>query len=141
MQRWILIFVAGFLAVLCFHQTVAGLLYVLGIFPSAPYSMAPTQPLGVPSVLSSSFWGGLWALVMFLALDRLSARHRWLKALLFGGLALTLVAIVVVFPLKGYSLPLARIPVVFALGFIVNAAWGVGTLLLARLLGVKGAQL
>ncbi len=140
MQRWILIFVAGFLAVLCFHQPVAGLLYVLGIFPSAPYSMAQTQPLGVPSVLSASFWGGLWALVMFLVLDRLSARRRWLKALLFGGLALTLVAIVVVFPLKGMNLPLARIPIVFLLGFTVNAAWGVGTLLLAKLFGVKGAQ-
>ena len=99
MRRWLLAFVAGFLAVLCFHQVALGLLHSAGIVPFAPFSLTPTEPLGVPSVLSASFWGGLWGLALVWVLARWGNSLVWLKAALFGGVALTVVALIGVFPL------------------------------------------
>tara|TARA_R110001592_G_scaffold87235_5_gene257723 strand:+ start:45022 stop:45432 length:411 start_codon:yes stop_codon:yes gene_type:complete len=134
MQRWIFVFVAGFLAVLCFHQAALGLLNSAGIVPFSPYSLQPTAPLGIPSVISASFWGGLWALVMVAVLDWIGHSLIWLKAALFGGIALTLVALVVVFPLKGYGFDVAQLPGRFIIGFILNAFWGLGTIVFIRVL-------
>ena len=124
MRRWLLAFVAGFLAVLCFHQVALGLLHSAGIVP-----------LGVPSVLSASFWGGLWGLALVWVLARWGNSLVWLKAALFGGVALTLVALIVVFPLKGYGFDVAQLPARFVIGFILNAFWGVGTLVFLRCFG------
>ena len=61
LPRWVVVgFLAGFVSVLVFHQGAAGLLHALGLTPRAPYSFQPTQPLGVPVLLSISFWGGVW---------------------------------------------------------------------------------
>ncbi|MBN8412863.1 hypothetical protein LCL99_06395 [Halomonas denitrificans] len=119
-----LAFAAGFLAVICFHQPVVGLLNAYGVIPFSPYSMTPVAPLDVPAWFSASFWGGVWGLVMMLvfAAARIE-RGGWWKAGLFGGIALTLVAMLVVFPLKGRGIDLA----VFPIGFLVNGAWGIGT--------------
>lgn len=135
MRHWLLAFIAGFLAVLCFHQVALGLLHSAGIVPFAPFSLSPTQPLGVPAVLSACFWGGLWGLALVWVLARVGALLVWLKAALFGGVALTLVALLVVFPLKGYSFDLAQLPGRFIIGFILNACWGVGTLVFLRCFG------
>lgn len=134
MLRWIFVFIAGFLAVLCFHQAALGLLHSAGVVPFAPYSLQPTAPLGIPSVISASFWGGLWALVMIAVLDRIGHALIWLKAALFGGIALTLVALVVVFPLKGYGFDMDQLPGRFIIGFILNALWGIGTIVFIRVL-------
>ena len=45
----VMAFIAGFLAVPVFHQILFLIFYLAGILPIAPYSMAPTQPFGVPS--------------------------------------------------------------------------------------------
>lgn len=134
MLRWIFVFIAGFLAVLCFHQAALGLLHSAGVVPFAPYSLQPTAPLGIPSVISASFWGGLWALVMIAVLDRIGHALIWLKAALFGGIALTLVALAVVFPLKGYGFDMDQLPGRFIIGFILNALWGIGTIVFIRVL-------
>ncbi|MES2817560.1 MAG: hypothetical protein V4812_01050 [Pseudomonadota bacterium] len=135
MLRLSLFFVAGLLAVLCFHQPVFALLHGYGMVPMAPFSTAPTQPLGLPVWLSAAFWGGVWGVVMLSLLRwEASKPQPWLKGLLFGGIALTSVALLVVFPLKGMGLNPAQLPMRFAIGFLVNAAWGVGTLIFARTL-------
>ena len=135
MQRWLFAFIAGFLAVIFFHQPLLGLLHAYAVVPVAPFSTAPTAPLGVPAWLSAGFWGGLWGLAMIAALRWPGTRPLpWLKGLLFGGIALTTVALLVVFPLKGRGLDLAALPGRFLIGFIVNAGWGVGTLIFAHLL-------
>src|SRR4026209_421075 len=56
-------FAAGFISVLVFHQGVWALYGAAGKAPSLAWNMAPVPPLGVPTVLSSSFWGGLWGIV------------------------------------------------------------------------------
>lgn len=129
MNRYLLGFIAGFLAVLCFHQPVVGLLHAYGVIPFAPYSTQAVAPLGVPAWFSASFWGGIWGLVMIAIcsvrkVDVLS----WWQSGLFGGIALTLVAMLVVFPLKGRGINLA----IFPIGFLVNGAWGLGMWLLLR---------
>lgn len=133
MLRLALFFVAGFLAVLCFHQPALGLLHAYGVVPFAPFSIAATAPFGLPSWFSASFWGGLWGVVMLSVLRwQASSPQPWLKGLLFGGIALTAVALLVVFPLKGMGFDLRQLPVRFLIGFLLNGAWGVGTLILAR---------
>lgn len=128
-----LFFVAGFLAVLFFHQPILGLLHAYGLVPFAPFDTAATAPLGVPAWLSAAFWGGIWGMVMLKVLRWDShGPQPWLKALLFGGIALTVVALLVVSPLQGWGVEMAQLPGFFLIGFLVNAAWGVGTLLFAR---------
>ncbi|PAU64331.1 hypothetical protein [Pseudomonas indica] len=133
MPRFALFFAAGFLAVLCFHQPVVGLLHAYGVIPFAPFNTQPTAPLGVPAWLSAAFWGGVWGVVMLWVLRWETGKPQpWLKALLFGGIALTAVALLVVRPLKGQGLELAALPPRFLLGFLINATWGVGTLVFVR---------
>ena len=136
-RHLVLAFVAGFLAVLCFHQPMAGLLHAYAIVPFAPYSTTSVPPLGVPQWLSASFWGGLWGIVMLWLFLRYRISHGgWWKGLVFGGIALTLVALFIVFPLKGRGLNLAGFPI----GFLVNGAWGVGTWIFARYFGIAPAS-
>lgn len=138
MLRLCLFFIAGFLAVPFFHQPVLGILNALAIVPIAPFSLNPTAPFAVPALLSASLWGGVWAVIMLLTLrwDPIKPQP-WLKALLFAGIALTSVALLVVFPLKGMGVDLAKLPGRFLIGFLVNAAWGIGTLLFARSLFIR----
>ena len=125
-------FVAGFLAVPVFHQIAFLVLHLAGIVPVAPYDMRPTAPFGVPSVVSASFWGGVWGIVFALTVARLRGPAYWITALVAGGVVLTLVYIYVVVPLKtGGALP--NPGQIFVLGFILNAAWGIGWAIFYRL--------
>lgn len=129
-------FAAGSVAVLVFHQGMLGLLHLAGIAARAPFQFQPVPPLGVPAVLSSAFWGGVWGLVLAGVAPRFprGAAH-WLAAAAFGALGPTLVAWFVVAPLKGlppgggWGFPGVLI------GPLVNGAWGVGTALLLRASG------
>ena len=130
----ILGFVAGAIGVLLFHQGVVLGLYLLNLVPSPPYSTRATAPLGVPQVLSSAFWGGLWGIVLVLCMTVWRSADRLWVALLFGGMLPTLIGILVVTPLKGGD-PLARLEIAGLLrGFVINGAWGLGTAIAYRLL-------
>jgi hypothetical protein len=56
--RLVLAFIAGVLAVPIFHQVLLWILHAAGVVPFAPFNMAPARPLGVPELVSLSFWGG-----------------------------------------------------------------------------------
>jgi hypothetical protein len=119
-------FVAGAIGVLVFHQGVILVMYLLGLLPSGPYSMRATIPFGVPQILSSAFWGGLWGIALVWLMTSVRAADRLWVALLFGGVLPTLVGILVVTPLKGGD-PVARLQFAMLLrGFIINGAWGLG---------------
>lgn len=145
MARTILIgFIAGFVAVLVFHQGTAFLLHgfgndipaVVGVFgkTAPPFNMAPTKPLGVPVVLSQAFWGGVWGVVLTLILVRLRP-PAILFSTLFGALALTAVGVTLVPWLKGLptwngAIPWRRL--------LYNGAWGFGVaLMLLKPLGLR----
>ena len=125
-------FVAGALAVPLFHQVMLWILNAAGVVDRAPFAMDPTKPFGVPAVVSLAFWGGVWGLILLLVIGRLRGAKFWIVALVFGGIAPTLVAGFVVAPLKGEAAGgNAKMAMV---GFLVNAAWGLGTAALARLM-------
>lgn len=129
-------FVAGFIAVLVFHQGTAFLLYhvgndipaVVSVFgrTSPPFNMAPTRPLGVPVVLSQAFWGGVWGIVLAWILATLRP-PAILFSTIFGALALTAVAVTLVPYLKGLPTWNGAIP---WRGLLYNGAWGFGVALI-----------
>jgi hypothetical protein len=130
----ILGFLAGFIAVLLFHQPVLSFLAQVGFVKAETYSFAPVGPLHVPQVISLSFWGGVWGILLAFVQRRFPRGARyWLYAFLFGAIFPSLVAWFVVAPLKG--LPIAAGWQVNRLvtGFVINGAWGLGTALLLTL--------
>jgi hypothetical protein len=130
-------FLAGFVAVLVFHQVALGLLHLAGITPGTPWRVAPVPPFGVPAMLSAAFWGGLWGILFVLLVARLGWGASLTAGLFFGAVAPTLVAWFVVLPLKGLPAGGFTWPGIIV-GPLVNGAWGLGTALLLRLTGGKG---
>jgi hypothetical protein len=129
----VIAFIAGALAVPVFHQILLLILYAAGIVPFAPFSFAPTKPFGVPDIISISFWGGVWGVLFQLTLPRwFSGTAYWIAAIVIGGVALTLVFMFVVWPLKIGGLPPDMIGL-FIIGFLLNAAWGLGWALFVAL--------
>lgn len=131
--RLAVLFAAGFVSVLVFHQGMLAFLHALGIAASGPFPMGATRPFGLPQVLSLAFWGGVWGLA-FAAIEPRFPKGAgyWLAALLFGALGPTFVAWFVVFPLKGLPVAGGWQASGLASGLLVNGAWGVGTALLFR---------
>jgi hypothetical protein len=121
---------AGFLAVLVFHQGAAVLLHLLttkaqigmGVFGQMrfPYSTAPVPPFGVPQVLSSAFWGGVWGVALAAVLRR------------FRPPDLLLVGFTLVATLKGLPTFAGGNRQVWWRAGLLNGVWGWGTALLLR---------
>ena len=130
MKKWLLAFLAGFVATLVFHQGALWLLHRAGMTPRAPFAMKAVPPFNVPSVISLAFWGGVWGIIMIAAIGK--ARAFYLVATVFGAVLPTLVAAFVIAPLRHQ--PLSGNPgKLLAIGLIINGAWGLGTALLYRL--------
>lgn len=127
-------FAGGALSVIVFHQSAVAALYGLSVMPPGfePWSMSPIPPLGIPVVLSKAFWGGLWAILLWQFLHQATGIAYWVSWAVLGAMALPLVAIFVVPPLKGAPIPDIgeRLP----LYALINALWGLGTALIMRLL-------
>ncbi|MBW0146283.1 hypothetical protein [Marinobacter arenosus] len=133
---WIKAFIAGFLATLVFHQGLFMLFYLGGVVPMAPFNLTPVPPLGVPSVLSLAFFGGLWGLVLWLILGRLAGIKYWLGHVLVGAIGPTAVAMLVVFPLKGLDVSAQT----WIGGLILNGFWGLGVATFMRLMGARAPR-
>ena len=128
-------FLAGFLATLIFHQLIVALLWNIGVSPSAPFPMAPTQPFGVPTVFSLAFWGGVWGILFALVHGRFPPGGAyWVAAFLFGAILPSLVALMVVLPHKGNPMGGGWQPPLLLTAFLINGVWGIGTGLILKLL-------
>jgi hypothetical protein len=128
-------FIPGFLATLVFHQLVLGLLWVAGVAPAASFSMAGTPPFGVPAVFSLALWGGVWGILFSLIEAGFpNGGVYWLAAFLFGAILPSLVALLVVLPLKGRPMGGGWQPAVLLTAFLINGAWGIGTGLILSML-------
>jgi hypothetical protein len=134
-MKWLKWFIAGTLAVPLGHQIALWILNVAGVIDRAPFNMDPTKPFGIPSVISLSFWGGVWGILLGLILLRARGAKFWWIALIVGAIAPTLVAGLVVAPLKGMKGGVT--PALFAVGLIVNAVWGVMTAVFYRMMERK----
>jgi hypothetical protein len=126
-------FVAGFLAVLIFHQSLWFLFNQIGLIPweRPAWPLDPVPPLGVPSVLSKAFWGGVWGAALASLLDRMTGAAYWTSWIVIGALALSLVAFFVVPPIKGEPIP--ELWPRFVAALMLNGFWGFGTALFLRL--------
>lgn len=132
-------FVAGFLATLIFHQGVYTLFYLAGAAPAPPFDMAATEPLGVPAVISLAFWGGVWGLPAWWVIRNAAGTVYWMRAIVFGALAPSAVALFVVFPMKGLDVAGGWDPRILVGALILNGAWGLGVALGMRLAGERAA--
>ncbi|HEY9448012.1 MAG TPA: hypothetical protein VIQ62_13150 [Burkholderiales bacterium] len=133
-MKWVIAFVAGFLAVLIFHQPALAVLNSIGFVPARIYSMQGTTPFGVPQVISLAFWGGVWGILLALVEPRFPrGAGYWIAAFLFGAILPTLVAWFVVATLKGQPLAAGGDGRLMITGLLINGAWGLGTALLLQL--------
>lgn len=129
-MKWLRWFLAGALAVPLAHQILLAVLYAAGVVERRPFSFAPTDPFGIPSVVSLTFWGGVWGVILALVLVRMSGAGYWATALLFGAIAPTLVAFFVAAPLKGQTVTFSA--TMAAVGLAINGVWGLATAAIAR---------
>ena len=135
MERALSGFIAGFLATLIFHQLTLLLLWKAGVAPFAPFSMAPTHPFGVPAVISLAFWGGVWGIAYAFIDNRFpKGAGYWPASFLFGAIAPSAVALLIVLPLKGHPVGGGWHAPLLTTAFLVNGAWGIGTGLFLQIL-------
>lgn len=132
MRTAIIGFVAGFVGILVFHQLGFYVSNELGFTRAGIYNMKPVPPFGVPTILSSAFWGGLWGVVAAFVVPRVpTPANGVLGWILFAGVVVTLANWFIVLPIKG--LPVGggfRMPGVIAAP-VVYAFWGFGMWLIA----------
>jgi hypothetical protein len=126
-------FVAGFISTLVFHQGVLALLHATTQAP-APFDMTATAPLHVPRVISLAFWGGIWAMALWPLIRPNTSWRYWIVALVLGAIGPSLVALLIVFPLKGMPLGAGWDPKIWVGAFLLNGAWGIGVAALMRFL-------
>jgi hypothetical protein len=119
-------FLSGFASTLVFHQGLLLVLNLLGVVARRPWVMDPVPPLGVPSVISLAFWGGLWGIALWWLIRAHRGAARWLLAAVLGAVLPTLVALLVVLPLKGGAFAAGGSLQVWTITLLVNGAWGVG---------------
>lgn len=132
-------FAAGFLSTLIFHQGTLAILHAIGATPRAPYSMDPTRPFHVPVVISLAFWGGVWGVLLWLIIERHQGSSAfWTLALVIGAIAPSLVALFVVYPLKGQPVAGGWKSAVIIGALLLNGAWGIGVACFMRLLQRPG---
>jgi hypothetical protein len=129
-------FVAGFVSTFVFHQGLLALLHRAGASPRPAYDMTPAPIFRVPQVVSTAFWGGVWAVVLVPLLARWGGSWRWWAAwALVGAVAPTLVALFVVLPLRGKRVAAGGDPKIIVGALLLNAAWGLGVAVLLLLFG------
>ena len=131
-MHYVRAFVAGFLSTLIFHQGAIALLHVLDVLPIAPWNLAAVPPLGVPYVLSLAFWGGVWGIPIWYLMRHATGSAYWVRAMVFGAIGPTVVALLIVYPLKDRPFAAGWDMKIWVLGLILNAAWGLGLALFMR---------
>ena len=89
----------------------------------------------MPAVFSLAFWGGVWGILFVLVHGRFPPGGAyWVAAFLFGAILPSLVALMVVLPLKGRPMGGGWHPSVLLRIFFINGVWGIGTGLILKLL-------
>ena len=129
-------FLAGFIATLTFHQGMLFVLHKGGLWPKPPFPMARTRPFGIPAVFSLALWGGVWGVLLWLVVRNDVGTAYWVYATLFGAILPSIVALFIVFPMKGLPPADGGNPKVIIPVLVLNGAWGFGTALLMRVLAI-----
>ncbi|WP_088348225.1 MULTISPECIES: hypothetical protein [Rhodomicrobium] len=128
-------FIAGALAFLVFHQGAVYLADLLGLLSIPAYSVTPAAVTGVPQLVSTAFWAGVWGIVFaFVQTGFPRGAAYWLWSFLFGAIFPSLIAFTLVPWLK--DLPLLADGNITRLvaGTLLNGIWGFGAALIYRAL-------
>ena len=133
-------FVAGFIATITFHQVVLWALWHAGLAPFKAYVLTPLPPMGVPSVIMLAFWGGVWGILFCLLQNWFSDRAYYAKAFAFGAIFPSLVALLIVLPLKGKPIGGGWHWPLLVTAFLINGAWGFGTAAILKVYVFKAKQ-
>jgi len=131
-------FAAGFISTLTFHQGTLFALHKAGLWPNPPYPMAATKPFNIPAVISLALWGGVWGIFAWYLIRGMPDPKYWIYATLFGAIGPSIVALFVVFPLKGLPMAGGWSPKVIGPVLLLNGAWGLGVAVLMRLSAALG---
>ncbi|MFM9938827.1 MAG: hypothetical protein ACKVP7_04950 [Hyphomicrobiaceae bacterium] len=95
-------FIAAAIAVVTVHQGIVFVLTQIGLIKGTPWSLSPIKPWGMPQIVNSMFWGGLWGVLFAVIHDKLPGGAMWLKGLIFG-LIITVISNWTLLPLiKGH---------------------------------------
>mgnify|MGYP006407330539 FL=1 len=89
--------------------------------------------MGIPAVLSLSFFGGIWGIILWTLLGSLKALAFWCMMVVLGAIGPTAVAMLVVFPLKGMEVSAQT----WIGGLILNGFWGLGVAVFLTLMGAR----
>jgi hypothetical protein len=120
-------FIAAAISVVIFHQGMFLILNALGLLPARPWNLAPTGPLGVPTLLNQMFWGGLWGMLFSIVWPHLPGRDFWLKGMVFGWLGPMLLGNWILIPLiKGGPFFAGLVPMRMLVGALIAGAFGLG---------------
>ncbi|WP_038745842.1 hypothetical protein [Burkholderia pseudomallei] len=132
MQKVILPFLSGFLAALFFREATLALLHTAGLIDATGFSTAPFAPLGIPEFVANAIMSACWAILMAWLL-RVSPERAapWVPSLVFGGIVLTAARVFAIDPLRGIW-PAGNMLPPLVVGFVANAVWGWGALVLMR---------
>ena len=127
-------FIAGFVSTMAFHQGMLTLLHRLGVSPKAAFNMAPVPPLGIPSVISLAFWGGLWGIVLWLLIRNQNGFAFLGWAIVLGAVLPSIVALFEMLRSKGWPKNGGYDSRSIGGALLLNGAWGLGTAWLLRLM-------
>ena len=130
-KRLLIAFIAGFIAVPVFHQSLLALFAAIGAVSAAPFSSEPAAVTGLPQVVSRALLGGVYGIALVILLERI-VRHRsgpafWTTAVGIGALLPSVVAWFIIEPIKGQPLASGGDPTQIGVALATNAAWGGGT--------------
>ncbi|AMJ59260.1 hypothetical protein [Bosea sp. PAMC 26642] len=124
-------FLAGAISVVIFHQGMVMILHLLGLLPTGPWLFIPVPPLGVPSLLSQMFWGGLWGMLFAAIWPHIPGSEFWLKGLIFGIIGPTVIGNWLLVPgLRGRPLFANFAALGLLNGLLIGGAFGIGLALL-----------
>lgn len=129
-------FLAGALAMLTFHQSAVGLFHAAGLYPVAPFDLAPRGPLALPGVVVGAFWSGLWGIVfLVLCLPWMErAMPAWIAGLLFGFIVPVAVLFLLIAPLQGQPIAYDQSWGSMLRIALAHASWGFGMVVIGRFL-------
>ena len=119
-------FVAAAISVLVAHQVMVLALHLIGWVPNAPYSFRP-NPWGVPIIVNSLFWGGLWGIAFAFVAPKLPIQATWLKGIALGLIGPLLIGgWIVLAAIRGQPYFAGFAPQRMLIGALILGAFGLG---------------
>lgn len=135
MTDYVLGFLAAAISVVVAHEGIVFLLNKAGVWQPKAFATTPVPPLGVPVILNSVFWGGLWGAVYAAGHHLLPAGPVWAKGALFG-IMIAIVSNSIILPVIKdqpvfYGFDAAKLSFVF----LILATFGAATAIFYQALG------